>query len=102
MIVITFLDDSSITIENDTVLNGYKNDSDDPKESYYLRQVYSNSIDGSEGKEASRLTTVDGKVGVMGFILSVDCFSIGRNTESNILYRSSAVKSVENTNFSFG
>ncbi|MGN7354427.1 hypothetical protein ACTHPJ_24090 [Paenibacillus amylolyticus] len=102
MVEITFLDDSSITIEKDTVLNGFKNDSDDPKEAYYLRQVYSNSIDGSESDEASRLATVDGKVGVMGFILSVDCFSIGRDTVGNILYRSSAVKSVDNTNFSFG
>ncbi|MDT0124191.1 hypothetical protein Q9R46_16145 [Paenibacillus sp. RRE4] len=102
MVNITFLDGSSIMIEKDTVINGYKNDSDNPEREYYLRQVYSNSIDGIEGYEASRLATVDEKVGIMGFILSVDCFSIGRDTGSNTLYLSSAVKSVENSNFSFG
>lgn len=104
MVKITFLDGSSILIKKDTVLNGYKNYSDNPEREYYLQQVFSNSIDGMEGYEASRLVTVDEKVGVMGFILSVDCFSIGQYEESNTLYLSSAVKSVENSisNFSFG
>ncbi|MEI2281253.1 hypothetical protein [Paenibacillus polysaccharolyticus] len=100
MIVINFLDGTDITITKDTVLNGFNNFSDDPEKEFYLKKVYSDSINGSETKEASRLSTDDRKVGIMGFILSVDCFSIGE--EGNTLYRSSAVKSVENSNFSFG
>ncbi|PQP82810.1 hypothetical protein C0Q44_15610 [Paenibacillus sp. PCH8] len=100
MIVISFLDGTDITITEETVLNGFRNFSHDPEREFYIKKVFSNSINGSETKEASRLSTDDKKVGIMGFVLSVDCFSIGE--ESNTLYRSSAVKSVENSNFSFG
>lgn len=100
MIVISFLDGTDITITEETVLNGFRNFSDDLEKEFYLKKVYSNSINGNETEGASRLSTDDNKVGIMGFILSVDCFSIGE--DSSIIYRSSAVKSVENSNFSFG
>lgn len=101
MVKITLLDGEEITLESGTVLNGYKNSSNDPTKEFYLEAVYSNSIDGIEGKEASRLATVNAKVGIMGFILSVDCFSIGRDFTNSVMYRSSAVKSVENIDYHF-
>lgn len=114
VVEITFLDGSKITIENETVINGYMNDSDVtkgtenedtepkiPEKEFYIRQFYSNSIDGSEGKEASLLATSDFKIGIMGFVLSVDCFSIGRDTRNATLYRSSSVRSVDNLEFIF-
>lgn len=96
MVIINFLDGESIEIYEDTVLNGYNKSPDDGKE-FYLSNVYTDSINGQFSKEGSRLSTVNPKIGIIGFILSVDCFSIGFNTEDNIVYLSSAVKSVENS-----
>ncbi|TDL70424.1 hypothetical protein E2R58_15195 [Paenibacillus amylolyticus] len=101
MIKITFLDGTDITINEETVIYGYTNFSDDPEKEFYLKEFYTNSINGNEGKKTSRLTTYDEKIGIMGFILSVDCFLIGEDTKNSILYRSTAVKSVENLDFYF-
>lgn len=106
MVVINFLDGTHLFIEKDTVLNGYKNNKSD--EEFYLSNVFSDSIDGHLSKEASKLSTVNPQIGILGFILSVDCFSVGYDTENNIVYLSTAVKSVENflgrqvTDFGFG
>ncbi|MEK3867831.1 hypothetical protein NSQ91_13835 [Paenibacillus sp. FSL R7-0048] len=96
MVIINFLDGTHLEILADTVLNGYKNDS--TEDIFYLKNVFEDSIDGrnnTEGK-ASKLFAGDYKVGVMGFILSVDCFSVGLDTINNAVYLSTAVKSVEN------
>lgn len=94
MVVINFLDGTHLVIEKGTVLNGYKNNKSD--EEFYLSNVFSDSIDGRLSKEASKLSTVNPQIGILGFILSVDCFSAGLDTENNVVYLSSAVKSVEN------
>ncbi|MFW5438821.1 hypothetical protein [Paenibacillus apiarius] len=95
MVKITFLDNSELHIKADTVLNGYKR-SDKVGAEYYLTNVFTDSIDGKFSKEGSLVATVNPKVGISGFLLSVDCFSVGLDTENNVLYFSSAVKSVEN------
>jgi hypothetical protein len=96
MVIINFNDGSYLEIHSDTVLNGYKNSSDDEKE-FYLRNIFTDSIDGKFSKDGSKLSTGNPKIGILGFLLSVDCFSVGVDTESNVVYFSSAVKSVENS-----
>ncbi|MEH7490864.1 hypothetical protein [Neobacillus niacini] len=95
MVKITFLDGTEVLIESDTVLNGFKNYSKEPHE-FYLSGEYTDSIDGQFSKNGSRLATADARVGIAGFLLSVDCFSVGYDTEETVLYFTSAVKSVEN------
>jgi len=96
LVIINFIDGESIEIFEDTVLNGYNKAPDDGKE-FYLNNVYSDSVNGQFSKEGSRLSTVNPKIGILGFILSVDCFSVGHDTINNVVYLSSAVKSVENS-----
>ncbi|QAR59235.1 hypothetical protein BS11774_01205 [Bacillus subtilis] len=90
---ITFLDGEELIIERDTFINGYKADG------FYLQNVFTDTIDGhmSTGKaDELSIATTNPKIGITGFILSVDCFSIGLDHESNKHYLSSAVKSIEN------
>lgn len=95
MVLITFLDGQTIQINEDTILNGYKATDGE----YYLEQLYSNSINGklSFNKEASAFSTAIPMVGIAGFIGSVDYFSIGLDTENNVLYKATSVKSIQNT-----
>ncbi|WP_010500614.1 hypothetical protein [Paenibacillus elgii] len=93
MVKINFLDGTELVIHEDTVLNGYKSSEGI---SYYLERHSRDSINGFFNKEGSPLATVNPMVGVMGFILSFDCFSVGLDTENNVLYLPSSVKSVEN------
>lgn len=97
MVLINFIDGEHIEVFEDTILNGYRKTKDDGSE-FYLANVYSNSIDSQLSKEASRLSTVNPKIGISGFLLSVDCFSLGLDTENNVLYFTSSIKSVENSN----
>lgn len=94
MVIINFLDGSHLEIQADTILNGYKK-TDSDKE-FYLANVFTDSIDGQFSKDGSKLATVNPQIGILGFILSVDFFSVGSDTENNIVYLSTAVKSVEN------
>jgi hypothetical protein len=96
LVTINFLDGDHLVIEKDTVLNGYKKI--EGENEFYLKNVFSDSIDGHNSKEASKLSTVNPQIGILGFILSVDCFSIGPDTENNVVYLSTSVKSVENSN----
>ncbi|MGG3278813.1 hypothetical protein [Paenibacillus solani] len=95
MVRIRFADGATFIVKADTVLHGYRNISSDPEKEFYLEEVYSGSIDGASEENGSRLSTTNPAVGVMGFILSVDCFTFGDNI--NAIYRSAAVVSVENT-----
>ncbi|WP_413299708.1 hypothetical protein AA0X95_16590 [Bacillus sp. 1P10SD] len=98
MVLITFLDGQSIVINEDTILNGYKATAGDSKTEYYLENLYSNSINGrlSFNGEPSSLSTAIPMVGIAGFIGTVDYFSIGRDTENNVLYKATSVKSIQN------
>lgn len=93
MVKITFVDGTNLVINRNTVLNGFKNDTGDV---FYLENYFKDSVDGQFSKHGSMLATVNPMVGIAGFILSVDCFSVGQDTENNVIYFSSAVKSVEN------
>lgn len=62
-----------------------------------MENIFCDSIDGQNSKDGSLLATRDPLVGVLGFLMSVDCFSVGHETEYNVVYLTSAVKSVENT-----
>lgn len=94
MVTITFLDGSILPISEDTVLNGYNNSSDN---GYYMTNVFSDSVNGIFSKTGSLIATSNPQVGILGFLCSVDCFSIGIDTENNTVYFSSAVKSVHNS-----
>lgn len=94
MVKITLLDGEEITIRSNTVVNGYNKTADDPE--YYMVNVFTDSIDGQFSKDGSRIATVNPMVGILGFILSVDAFSFGLDTKNNVLYLSTAVKSVRN------
>jgi hypothetical protein len=92
-VVITMCDGESLYIKEDTVINGYETD----KEEFYLSNVYSNSLNNQLGlSEPCKFATTNPMVGVSGFLGTVDYFSIGNNTEDNILYRTSAIKSIKN------
>jgi hypothetical protein len=97
-VTVTFLDGQTLNIEEGTILNGYKATAGDSNVEYYLENTYSNSINGdlSSNGEPSSLSTVNPMVGIAGFIGTVDYFSVGHDTENNILYKSSSVKSVQN------
>jgi hypothetical protein len=92
MVIVSFLNDQTLHIKKDTILNGYKVTSDDSKKEYYLEKVYSNSING----EASRLSTVNPMIGIAGFIGTVDYFSVGNDPDNAILFKSSSIKSIRN------
>ncbi|MDM5283794.1 MULTISPECIES: hypothetical protein [Peribacillus] len=98
MVLITLIDGQTLEINEDTVLNGYKATAADSDTEFYLNQLYSNSINGklSFNKEASALNTAIPMVGIAGFIGSVDYFSIGLDTDNAVLYKATAVKSVQN------
>jgi hypothetical protein len=102
MVKIKFSDGTSILIREGTLVNGYKNSSADKDQEFYLERVFSDSTNGINSTNGSRLSTSNPMVGIMGFILSVDCFTI--DDDQDKLFKSSAVVSVENSSnsISFG
>lgn len=95
MIVITMVDGEKIEIHDDTVLVGIDNlPSDNYSEhSFYLRQLYIGNIQGDYEPNGSALSTSDERLGIGGFLLTHDMFSIGEGPEKT-LYLTSAVKSI--------
>lgn len=91
MIVINMIDGEKITIYPDTVLVGIDNYSSD--KGYYLKQSYVGDIAGNFDKEGSPLGTSDERLGIGGFLLSHQAFSIGEGEDKEI-YFTSAVKSI--------
>ncbi|WLR44422.1 hypothetical protein LC087_19130 (plasmid) [Bacillus carboniphilus] len=92
MIKITFIDGTHIDVNEDTVLNGYKGVPGNAKDGeFYLENVYSGAI----GDNPPLLATSVPPIGIAGFLLTSDCFSVGINTENPKFYMTSAVKSVE-------
>lgn len=91
MIVINMIDGEKITIYPDTVLVGIDTHSSDKR--YYLKRSYVGDIAGNFDKEGSGLGTSDERLGIGGFLLSHQAFTIGEGEDKEI-YFTSAVKSI--------
>ena len=99
MVIINMLDGEKIEIRDDTVLVGIKNHprTDIPGEAiFYLQQRYIGNLRGDYEPQGSALSTTDERVGIGGFLLSHDMFSVGEGLEKT-LYFTSAVKSISVT-----
>ncbi|MPW26429.1 hypothetical protein GC105_11575 [Alkalibaculum sp. M08DMB] len=89
MIRITFIDGEHIDISRDTTLIGINNSSRNKRdETFYLQQEYNSIVD-----NGLSLLTTDERLGITGFILSFDCFTLGES-ENETIYLKSAVKSI--------
>ncbi|WP_282067015.1 hypothetical protein [Bacillus pumilus] len=96
MVVINFLDGDKIEIDENTLLIGINNASrtDKPNENiFYLQQMYMGNLQGDFEKDGSALATSDERLGIGGFLLSHDLFSIGDGLDKTI-YFTSAIKSI--------
>ncbi|MEK5008818.1 hypothetical protein MHI11_16830 [Bacillus sp. FSL K6-3312] len=96
MIVINFLDGDKIEIHQDTLLVGINNSprTDKPNENiFYLQKEYIGNLQGDFEKEGSALSTSDERLGIGGFLLSHDMFSIGDGSDKT-MYFTSAIKSI--------
>lgn len=96
MVVINFLDGDKIEIDENTLLIGINNASrtDKPNENiFYLQQMYMGNLQGDFEKDGSALATSDERLGIGGFLLSHDLFSIGDGIDKTI-YFTSAIKSI--------
>lgn len=96
MVVINFLDGDKIEIHEDTLLIGVNNAprTDKPNENiFYLQQSYMGNLQGDFEKEGSALATSDERLGIGGFLLSHDMFSIGDGPDKT-MYFTSAIKSI--------
>lgn len=93
MIVITMIDGQTIEVKPDTVLVGVNNLPQEGNDGFYLQRIYIGNLQGDYEKEGSALSTVDERLGIGGFLLSHDMFSIGDGPDKT-LYFTSAVKSI--------
>lgn len=94
MIRITFIDGETIDVKNDTVLIGINNVATNPSiEEFYLQQSYIGNLDGDYEQKGSALGTADERLGIGGFLLSHQAFSIGEGSDKTI-YFTTAVKSI--------
>ncbi|MCF6461462.1 hypothetical protein [Clostridium sp. Cult3] len=96
MIVINMLDGEKIEIYPDTVLVGVNNAlrTNEPSENiFYLQQKYIGNLQGDYEDNGSALATTDERLGIGGFLLSHDMFSIGDGPDKT-LYFTSAIKSI--------
>lgn len=96
MVVINFLDGDKIEIHDDTLLVGINNAprTDKPNERlFYLQQKYVGNLQGDLEKEGSALATMDERLGIGGFLLSHDMFSIG-DGPGETMYFTSSIKSI--------
>lgn len=95
MIRITLLDGETIDVYEDTVLCGINNApiTETSERMFYLQQMYIGNLQGDFEDRGSALSTTDSRLGIGGFLLSHDMFSIG-DGEDKTLYFTSAVKSI--------
>ena len=96
MVIINMLDGEKIEIHQDTILVGINNvpKSDIPKENmFYLERLYIGNLQGDYEEEGSALATTDERLGIGGFLLSHDMFSIGEGYNKTY-YFTTAVKSI--------
>lgn len=79
MVIINMLDGEKIQVHEDTLLIGIDNAprTDKPNENiFYLQQTYIGNLRGDFEKDGSTLSTSDERLGIGGFLLSHDMFSI--------------------------
>jgi hypothetical protein len=93
LIVINFLDGEQIEVRPDTVLIGINNASKSEDRYFYLEKMYTGNLQGDYEKNGSALSTADERLGIGGFLLSHDMFSIGEGDDKTF-YFTSAVKSI--------
>lgn len=94
MIRITMLDGETIDIQRNTILVGINNvPTDTSNKEFYLEQKYLGNLNGDFEPKGSALSTVDERLGIGGFLLSHQAFSIGEGDDKTI-YFTSAVKSI--------
>lgn len=96
MIRIHMLDGEIIEVKEETTLVGIMNAlrTDGPGgDIFYLKQTYIGNLQGDYEKEGSALATSDERLGITGFLLSHDAFSLDDHPGATI-YFASAVKSV--------
>lgn len=96
MIIIHMLDGEKIEILEDTVLAGINNlprSSESGKGTFYLEKKYKGNLQGDFEKEGSALSTSDERLGIAGFLLSHDAFSLDDGPGQTI-YFTSAVKCI--------
>lgn len=90
------LDGEQIQVHEDTILVGINNApiTDKTNENiFYLKQMYIGNLQGDFESDGSALSTSDERLGIGGFLLSHDLFSIGEG-EDKTLYFTSAIKSI--------
>ncbi|KHD85668.1 hypothetical protein G4D61_11200 [Bacillus ginsengihumi] len=94
MVTINMLDGEKIEVHPDTILIGIDNAPiTDEQPTFYLKQKYIGNLQGDFEKNGSALATKDERLGIAGFLLSHDLFSIG-DGEDKTLYFTSAIKSI--------
>ena len=87
------LDGEKIPVHKDTVLVGINNQSSDEPKAFYLQQRYIGNLQGDFEEKGSALSTSDERLGIGGFLLSHDMFSVGDSLTAT-MYLTSAVKSI--------
>lgn len=93
MVIINMLDGEEIPVRQDTVLVGINNASSDEPRIFYLERMYRGNLQGDYEKKGSALSTSDERLGIGGFLLSHEMFSIGEGPTATF-YLTSAVKSI--------
>lgn len=93
MITINMLDGEKLPVHADTVLVGYDNATVLSPKTYYLKKSYEGNLQGDFEEKGSALSTTDERLGISGFLLSHDMFSLG-DSPTATLYLTSAVKSI--------
>ncbi|PGM89365.1 hypothetical protein [Bacillus cereus] len=96
MLILNMLDGEKIEIHEDTILVGFNNAprTDKPNERlFYLQQMYIGNVQDDFENEGSAMATSDERLGIGGFLLSHDMFSIGEDSDANV-YLTSAVNSI--------
>lgn len=96
MVIINMLDGEVIEVKEETTLVGIMNAprTDKPgDEIFYLKQTYIGNLQGDYEKEGSLLATSDERLGIAGFLLSHDAFSLD-DRPGETIYFTSAVKSI--------
>ncbi|QPW49586.1 hypothetical protein G9298_18130 [Bacillus thuringiensis] len=99
MVIINMLDGEKIEIHKDTILVGLDNvqriNTNEPgQNTFYLKQMYYGCLEWDViNQKSPSLVTDDERLGIGGFILSHDMFSVGDDPNATF-YLTSAVKSI--------
>lgn len=89
MIRIHFLDSTSVAVSAETPFVGIHNcPCTDTDSGFYVQQHYNALHD-----KKSRLSTVDERLGILGFLLSHPCFML-KDDEYGTIYFTSAIKAI--------